>query len=179
MQPLCGSGCRDRGFGGKGVLMNALFVRGLIVAAAVLVLDQLSKWVILNWVMAPPRTIALTPFFDLVLSWNTGISFGLFGGGPEAGRWLFIGLGCVIIAVLLVWMARSTRGLLVFAIGLIVGGAVGNIVDRLRFGAVADFLYFHYREYGFPAFNLADSAISIGVALILIDSLFVDRRSRK
>lgn len=159
--------------------MNGLFRRGLTTAAAVAALDQVSKWVILHVVMVPPRTITVTPFFDIVLGWNTGISFGLFGGVPEAGRWLFIGLGCVIIAVLLVWMARSNRGLLVVPIGLIVGGAVGNIVDRLRFGAVTDFLYFHYRDYGFPAFNVADSAISIGVALILIDSLFAERQSRK
>lgn len=159
--------------------MSALFLRGLRLAAAVIAVDQLSKWIILNLVMVPPRNITVTPFFDIVLGWNTGISFGLFGGGPEIGRWVFIGVGCVIIAVLLVWMARSSRGLLVFAIGLIVGGAVGNIVDRLRFGAVTDFLYFHYRDYGFPAFNIADSAISIGVALILIDSLFAERQSRK
>lgn len=159
--------------------MKPLYVRGLLVAAVLAVLDQLSKWVILNMVMVPPRTIPVTPFFDIVLGWNAGISFGLFGGGPEAGRWIFIGAGCLIIVILLLWMARAGRGLLVFAIGLIIGGAVGNIIDRLRFGAVTDFLYFHYRDYGFPAFNLADSAISIGVALILIDSLFVDRQSRK
>ena len=159
--------------------MNILFLRGALAAVAVAALDQLSKWAILNVVMVPPRNITVTPFFDIVLGWNTGISFGLFGGGPEAGRWLFIGVGCLIIIILLLWMARAGRGFLVFAIALIVGGAAGNIIDRLRYGAVTDFLYFHYRDYGFPAFNLADSAISIGVALILIDSLFAERRSRK
>ena len=159
--------------------MTPLYVRGLVVAAAVAGLDQLSKWVILNVVMAPPRTIPVTPFFDIVLGWNRGISFGLFGGTPEAGRWIFVAVGCLIIAILLLWMKRAGRGFLVFAIGVVIGGAVGNIVDRLRFGAVADFLYFHYRDYGFPAFNLADSAITVGVALILIDSLFAERRSRK
>lgn len=159
--------------------MNGMVGRGLLVAAVVAALDQLSKWAILNIVMVPPRTIRITPFFDIVLGWNTGISFGLFGGAPEAGRWIFIAVGCVIIAVLLVWLARSRHILMAYAIGIIVGGAVGNIIDRLRFGAVADFLYFHYGQYGFPAFNLADSAITVGVALILIDSLFGERQSRK
>ena len=159
--------------------MSPLFARGLLVAAAVFVLDQLAKWAILTKVMIPPRTITVTPFFDLVMGWNTGISFGLFNNSPEAARWLFIGLGLAIVAVLLAWMRRTGRGLLVASIGLIIGGALGNILDRVRHGAVVDFLYFHYRDYGFPAFNLADSAISIGVTLILIDSLFMERRSRK
>ena len=159
--------------------MNLTFARGLLVAVAVFVLDQLSKWAILTKVMVPPRTIKVTPFFDLVLGWNTGISFGLFNNSPEAARWVFVAVGLVIVAVLLSWMRRSGRGLLVASIGLIIGGALGNILDRFRHGGVVDFLYFHYREYGFPAFNLADSAITIGVALILIDSLFMDPRSRK
>jgi len=159
--------------------MNPMFARGLLVAAAVLALDQLGKWAILTRIMVPPRTITVTPFFDIVLGWNTGISFGLFGNSPEGARWLFVGAGLIITVVLLVWMGRSRHGLLVASIGLIIGGALGNILDRLRHGAVVDFLYFHYRDYGFPAFNLADSAITIGVALILIDSLFVERRSRK
>ena len=159
--------------------MNSLFARGLLVSAAVLALDQFTKWLILTKIMVPPRAIPVTPFFDLVLGWNTGISFGLFSNSPEAARWVFIAIGLAITAVLVVWMARSRGPFLVLAIGLIIGGALGNILDRARFGAVVDFLYFHYRDYGFPAFNIADSAISIGVALILIDSLFLERRSRK
>lgn len=159
--------------------MNLMFARGILVAVAVFVLDQLSKWVILTKVMVPPRTIEVTPFFDLVMGWNTGISFGLFNNSPEAARWVFVAVGLAIVAVLLNWMRRSGRGLLVAAIGLIIGGALGNLLDRFRHGGVVDFLYFHYREFGFPAFNLADSAITIGVVLILIDSLFMDPRSRK
>ena len=79
----------------------------------------------------------------------------------------------------MVWLARVERGFLALAIALIIGGAVGNIVDRLRFGAVIDFLYFHLGDLGFPAFNVADSAITVGVTLILMDSLFGEGRSRK
>jgi signal peptidase II len=153
--------------------------RGLLLAAVIAAADQLAKWLILTKVMVPPRAIPVTFFFDLVLTRNTGISFGLFSGNPEMSRWLFVGVAGAIVVSLLVWLARVERGLLCLAIPLIVGGAVGNVIDRVRLGAVVDFLYFHLGNYGFPAFNLADSAITLGVALILIDSLFGEGRSRK
>jgi len=152
--------------------------QGILLAMAVVALDQAVKWLILTRVMVPPRAITVTSFFDLVLSWNPGISFGLFAGQPELGRWLFVAVAAVITVALVVWLARVERPLLALAIGLVIGGAVGNIIDRVRFGAVVDFLYFHYGRYDFPAFNVADSAITVGVALILIDSLFGDGRSR-
>ena len=156
-----------------------MLARGLTIAAFVAALDQLAKWLLVNRVMVPPHTVRVTPFFDLVLSWNPGISFGLFRDNPEMGGWLFIAVAGLITVTLVVWLARVERVFLMLAIGLIIGGAVGNIIDRLRFGAVIDFLYFHLGEYGFPAFNVADSAITVGVALILIDSLFGEGQSRK
>ena len=156
-----------------------MLARGLLLAAAVTALDQLVKWLILTKVMIPPHAIPVTFFFDLVLSWNRGISFGLFAGHPEIGGWLFVAVAVAITLALVLWLARIDRGLLAIAIGLVIGGAVGNIIDRLRFGAVVDFLYFHLGGYAFPAFNVADSAITVGVALILIDSLFGEGRSRK
>lgn len=156
-----------------------MLTRGLTIAASVAALDQLAKWLLINRVMVPPHTVRVTPFFDLVLSWNPGISFGLFRDNPEIGGWLFIAVAGLITLTLVVWLARVERGFLMLAIGFIIGGAVGNIIDRLRFGAVIDFLYFHLGEYGFPAFNVADSAITVGVALILMDSLFGEGRSRK
>lgn len=153
--------------------------RGLLLAAAVTALDQFVKWLILTRVMVPPHAIRVTFFFDLVLSWNTGISFGLFAGRPEYGGLLFVAVAIAITLALVAWLARVDRGLLALAIGLVIGGAVGNVIDRLRFGAVVDFLYFHLGDYAFPAFNVADSAITVGVALILIDSLFGEGRSRK
>ena len=156
-----------------------MLLRGILLAAAVAAADQLAKWLILAKVMVPPRAVPVTFFFDLVLSWNTGISFGLLAGNPELGRWLFVAVAGAITVGLLAWLARVERGMLGLAIAIIIGGAVGNIIDRVRFGAVVDFLYFHLGDYDFPAFNLADSAITIGVALILIDSLFGEGRSRK
>lgn len=153
--------------------------RGLVIAAFVTALDQVAKWLIVGRMMVPPHTIRVTPFFDLVLSWNPGISFGLFRDNPEIGGWLFIAVAGLITLTLMVWLARVERGFLALAIALIIGGAVGNIVDRLRFGAVIDFLYFHLGDLGFPAFNVADSAITVGVTLILMDSLFGEGRSRK
>ena len=153
--------------------------RGLVIAAFVTALDQVAKWLIVGRMMVPPHTIRVTPFFDLVLSWNPGISFGLFRDNPEIGGWIFIAVAGLITLTLMVWLARVERGFLALAIALIIGGAVGNIVDRLRFGAVIDFLYFHLGDLGFPAFNVADSAITVGVTLILMDSLFGEGRSRK
>lgn len=156
-----------------------MLARGLTIAAFVTALDQLAKWLLVNRVMAPPHTVRVTPFFDLVLSWNPGISFGLFRDNPEIGGWLLIAVAGLITVTLVVWLARVERIFLMLAIGLIIGGAIGNIIDRLRFGAVIDFLYFHLGEYGFPAFNVADSAITVGVVLILMDSLFGEGQSRK
>lgn len=150
---------------------------GLAVAAAILVADQASKWLILDVVMQPPRNIEVTGFFNIVMVWNSGVSFGMFGEGGEAGRWILSGVALAISAFLVNWLRQVDRRLPALAIGLVIGGAIGNIVDRVRFGAVADFLDFHLFGYHWPAFNIADSAIVIGVALLLIDSLFGPRQA--
>lgn len=147
--------------------------RGMILAALVLILDQASKWWILVDVMAPPRVIEVTGFFNLVLVWNPGISFGMFGAG--GGRWVLAALAVAIAVALVVWMARSERPWLVRALGLVVGGALGNALDRLIHGSVVDFLDFHVAGLHWPAFNLADSAITVGVVAMLVDSLFERR----
>ena len=149
-----------------------IFVCGLSIAALVLVLDQLSKWWVVGTVMQPPRIIPVTPFFNLVLGWNRGISFGLFHGDSAFNVWGLPAIALIIVAFLLVWLWRSTDALLSVAIGLIVGGALGNVIDRIRYGAVADFLDFHALGYHWPAFNLADTGIAIGAALLIYDSLF-------
>jgi|SRR6266850_3786782 len=146
---------------------------GLSVAAVVLVLDQLSKWWIRVVVMDPPRDIALTPFLNIVYARNTGVSFSMLRLDSQVGQWLLSAGALAIVAGLLVWMRRLNRSWPVVALGLIVGGAVGNVVDRLRLGFVFDFLDFYWNGYPhFATFNLADSGITVGVAMLLIDGLF-------
>jgi signal peptidase II len=145
---------------------------GLMLAAAIVVLDQASKWFILLAVMDPPRVIPLTPFFNLVLVRNRGISFGMFDGDSPINLWLLPVLALAIIVALGVWLARTDGGVVSAALGLIIGGAAGNVVDRLLHGAVVDFLDVHVAGWHWPAFNVADAAITVGAALLILDSLF-------
>jgi len=163
----------DNAVNGGGLDVSPVLRLGLFIAVVVLVVDQVSKWWIVEVVMRPPRIIEVTPFFNLVMGWNRGVSFGFFSDAPEWTAWLLPLVALVIVGVLLVWLARSDRRLIGVAIGLIVGGAVGNLVDRARYGAVADFLDVHAWGYHWPAFNAADSAITVGAVALVLDSLFV------
>ena len=147
---------------------------GLGITAAVVALDQIGKWVVLAAVMDPPRIIPGLPFFNLVLVWNRGVSFGMFGGGAVPA-WAFVLLAAAIVGLLLFWLRRAELRWSAVAIGLVIGGAVGNVIDRLVHGAVVDFLDFHLAGYHWPAFNLADSAITVGVIMLLAESLFPRR----
>lgn len=149
------------------VMAVAMALAGLVIA-----LDQLSKWVMVARIMVPPRIIEITEFFNLKLTYNTGVSFGLFGGDSAWQPYALSLLAVLISAGLLLWLKYQPQRLFACAVGLIVGGALGNVVDRLRVGAVVDFLDFHLGSWHWPAFNLADSAIVVGVALILYDGLF-------
>ena len=137
-------------------------------AALAFALDQATKWWVLAHLMDPPRVIPVTPFFNLVLAWNRGVSFGLLSADHPATPWLLSSLALAVIAGLVVWTTRDRRPGMAASIGFIVGGALGNVVDRLRHGAVTDFLDFHVAGYHWPAFNLADTAIFVGVALLLL-----------
>ncbi|MCW9001683.1 MAG: signal peptidase II [Rhodospirillales bacterium] len=134
--------------------------------------DQYTKWLILEHVMQPPRVITVTSFFNLVMAWNTGISFGMFASDSPLNRWLLPGLALVVVAGLAIWLYRTSCRFIGIGLALIIGGAVGNVIDRVRFGAVADFLDIHLAGYHWPAFNVADSAITIGAAILILDSLF-------
>ena len=144
--------------------------------AMVLILaDQFIKILIMgNYQLGDSQPV--TSFFNLVRAHNTGAAFSFLRDASGWQRWLFTGIG-VVAAGAIVWMliAHAGQKLFSFALACILGGAVGNVIDRLRLGYVVDFLDFHYADLHFPAFNLADSAISVGVALLLLDSL-VDRR---
>ena len=163
---------------------------GLSLAALALLLDQLSKWAVVEhlfkpvlgvpslslveWyqsnVRMPFVQIEMLPFFNFSMVWNEGMGFGMLGA---AGPWVLIGLSLVIVAVLGVWMHRQpTDRYLHVALGLMIGGAIGNVIDRARFHAVVDFLDFHIGRWHYPTFNVADSFIVIGVALLLLQPFF-------
>ncbi len=143
---------------------------GLVIGAAVVAIDQLVKWWIVDWLAEPPGFVEVLPFFNLVMVWNRGVSFGLLGDAGLA-PYLMAGIAGLVVIGLVVWLARVAQRLLAGSIGLIIGGALGNIVDRLVYGAVADFVDLHAGGYHWPAFNVADAAITVGVAVMLIDSL--------
>lgn len=153
---------------------------GILLLAAVVAGDQLSKSWIVGYLADPARlgTETLAPIFNLVLVRNRGVSFGLFNGDSAANSAIFSILAAAVVAGLLVWLWRARSVLIATAIGLIAGGAIGNVIDRLRLGAVTDFLDFHWGEWHFPAFNLADSAITVGVGLLVIDGLLRRGESR-
>lgn len=152
---------------------------GLSLAALVAILDQSSKWLILTQVMSPPRVIEVTGFFNLVLVGNRGISFGLFSNDSPWAQPVLAALAFGISIVLLIWLRRAETRFLAAAIGLVLGGAIGNAIDRLVHGAVVDFLDFHAMGYHWPAFNVADAAICVGVILILLDGLFAGQSKTK
>jgi signal peptidase II len=158
-----------------------MLARGLTVALIVVILDQLSKAAILAHFADPAFTgERVTTFFNLVLTYNRGMSFGLFNAGPGGAgvnALLFSLVAAAIVAGLIYWLSRVTSPLLAVAIGLIIGGAIGNVIDRIRVGAVVDFLDFHIRFWHWPAFNLADSAICVGVAAMLLDGLLLHREA--
>jgi len=144
---------------------------GLAALVITLLLDQLSKWWILTVTMAPPRIIPVTDFFNLVLVFNRGVSFGVFGDGAAWVRWALVVFAVLLSIGLFIWLLRARGGLLALGLGLIIGGAIGNVIDRIRFGGVVDFLDFHLSGWHWPAFNVADSAIMVGVMLLIFDSL--------
>lgn len=143
---------------------------GLTLATLVLVADQLSKWLLMDVVLGSPRAIEITSFLNLVWVWNQGVSFGMLGGGAVS-PWLLSGLALAVALALAIWLGRAETRLLAAALGLVIGGAVGNVVDRVRFGAVFDFVDVHAAGHHWPAFNVADSAITVGVAFLLLDSV--------
>lgn len=141
-------------------------------AVAVLVADQASKAVLVDLFGGEAgRGIEVTPFFNLVMVWNRGVSFGMFGSGGLP-PWVWVLVSLAIVVALLLWIRRLDRPWTALALGGIVGGAAGNVIDRLRFGAVADFFDFHLGGWHWPAFNIADAGIVVGVAMLMLDAFF-------
>jgi signal peptidase II len=146
-------------------------------ALAVLLADQLSKMWFLAQRFGEGQSEHVFGPFSLTMVWNKGVSFGLFRGEAEWVRWALTGFSLVVAIVIAVWARKVQRPLLGWSFGLIMGGAVGNMIDRIRFGAVADFLDFQALKFPW-VFNIADSAITVGVVLLLIDTWLSDRDAK-
>ncbi len=158
-----------------------LYVVAVVAAVLSLVADQASKWALLEIVglRDNPRDIRVLPVFDIVMWWNHGTSFSLFRTGEAWGPYVFSIAALAIISLLVLWLSRIASPILAAAIGAVIGGALGNVVDRLRFGAVADFFYAHLGEYGWPAFNVADSLIVVGIGILVFDGMFLSHKTDK
>jgi signal peptidase II len=158
-------------------LASSPFIRfGLGVAAVIAALDQASKlWLLFAFDLGARGVVSVTPFFDLVLTWNRGISYGLFQQDGPLGQWALLALTAIAVTLLGMWLARTHSRLTALSLGLIIGGAVGNAADRLAYGAVADFALFYVTwgttSYQWYVFNLADAAIVAGVIGLLYESL--------
>jgi signal peptidase II len=143
--------------------------RWLFIALLVVALHQLARIVVFPAVAGQGGSIEVLPFFNLVEVWNPGISFGLFSN-LAYGQWLLSGMSMIIIAAVLVWLRKADDTFTVIALCLVIGGALGNLIDRLWFGAVADYLDFHAFGYHWPAFNLTDAAIFLGAVLLFLST---------
>jgi lipoprotein signal peptidase len=156
------------------------FVFGVLVALTVLAADQASKAWVLSVDLAQSGPLVLLPVLDLTMVWNRGVTFGLLTGfGGASGQWGSLVLAAAALAVVVAlgfWLRRAETRLVAIAIGAIAGGAVGNVIDRLRYGAVVDFIHAHIRlggqEWSWYVFNLADAAIVCGVAALVLDGLW-------
>ena len=152
--------------------MSSSIRLGLIVALASILFDQASKWWILVEVMDPPKVIPVTSLLNFVLTWNRGVSFGLFNNEGNFGAWFFSILAIIIVGILLIWLRKAETKVQSISLGFIIGGAIGNVIDRANHLAVLDFIDFHLGSSHWPAFNAADSFITLGAAVLIVDSLF-------
>ena len=152
---------------------------GIGIAAIVVLLDQLSKYWVLNYVLATYSYVKVTSFFNIVNAWNTGVSFSMFSSNGSWGTVVLCVLALMIVAMLIWWLKKEKNIMVQVALGMVIGGAIGNVADRIRLGAVFDFLDFYIPGYHWPAFNLADSAICVGAVLIFANSLLSNKKGVK
>lgn len=179
------------------------FLFGFFIIAAIVLADQYTKWLVMetmlriggdmqsfqDWFMTHRpvayffdqredyNTVQLAPFLNFVMVWNQGISFGMFDDGEGGFPVVLIGVALLISLLMIIWLALASRRTIALGISMIVGGAVGNVLDRVRFGAVADFVDMHVAGYHWPAFNLADSCIVLGALLLIVDTAVKKEKS--
>lgn len=153
---------------------------GLVIASIALILDQISKyWILTVYDLPAKASVEILPFFSLTMVWNKGISLGLFQAGSDIARWALVAVTAIVTVFLFFWLAKAQAKVLKIALGLVIGGALGNIIDRIHLGAVADFIHLHGFGYSFYVFNVADAAITVGVALLLLDAYFLSGKKDK
>lgn len=149
---------------------------GFLIALVTLVLDQASKlWVLFSYDLPLKGRVAITPFMDFVMVWNRGVSYGLMQQETDLGRWLLIGLTVLAVVLLTRWLLKEGDAPNAIGLGLIIGGAIGNGIDRLAYGAVADFVLLHAGGFEWYVFNIADAAIVVGVAFLLYGAFPIGR----
>jgi signal peptidase II len=151
----------------------------LLLSALIVLADQVTKSYITSHYGEFEFTSVL-PILDITRMHNVGAAFSFLAGASGWQRWLFIGLAVTVSIAIIVWLYRIPRskGLLAAGLALVLGGAIGNVIDRIRLGHVIDFIHFHWDRAYFPAFNIADSAITVGAAFLLLDALFEPKRTR-
>jgi len=156
--------------------MRTIDRQAMALVAVTVIADQATKEFLLRALLKAGALLpVLEGFFQLVVVWNRGVSFGLMGGDRALPPWVLSAVAIAVCVGLFVWLRRTDRLLTGWGIGLVMGGAIGNVIDRARWGAVFDFADFHVNQWHWPAFNVADSAIVVGVGLMLIDSLVGER----
>jgi len=149
---------------------------GMMAAALVAAADQATKYIVFYGFQPPYGGLEVTGFLSLVAVWNRGISFGLFSSGSPWAPILLTAIAATVVAALTFWLRQAETRMLSVSLGMLIGGAIGNAIDRLVHGAVMDFINLHYAGYHWPAFNLADAAISVGAVLMVLDALFVRKK---
>ena len=151
-----------------------------LIAAATVALDQLSKWAAQAW-LTYHEPVVLLPVFNLTLSYNTGAAFSFLGNAGGWQRWLFTGFALAVSVFLVIWLRRipAAERWQIAGLALILGGAVGNAIDRLAYGHVVDFIHVHWGDWHYPIFNIADSAITVGVVLVVVHAFFLEGRTRE
>jgi len=160
---------------------NARFGMWIIIAAVIAIADQLTKWAIIEWIPLYDK-VPLNSFINLTHQKNSGAAFSFLADAGGWQRWFFVALSSVVSVVIAVWLWRIRRDgqtLLSSGLALVLGGAIGNLIDRILLGHVTDFIQVWFGSWAFPSFNVADAGISVGATLLIIDALFISGREER